>query len=92
MFKCPIPKKKLERLVVAQNNSESSMKYHAEADAMSEDLEKLLAEQNARAGWRRARGATEAGVMIAATIKSSESLKTNPSKPLASEWPPSTES
>ena len=44
-----MPKKTLEPLVVAQNNSESSMTYRAEAAAMSEDIEKLQAEQNARA-------------------------------------------
>ena len=36
LFKCPMPKKTLEPLVVAQNNSESSRKYRAEAAAMSE--------------------------------------------------------
>ena len=50
LFKCPMPKKTLEQVVfVTENNSESSMKYRAEAAAMSEDIDKLQAEQNARA-------------------------------------------
>ena len=42
-----MPKKTLEPLVVAQNKSKSSMKYRAEAAAMSEGIKKLQAEQAA---------------------------------------------
>ena len=63
-----MPKK--QALVVAQNNSESSMKYRAEPAAISELSKKLQAE------W--------AGVQTDNTIKCSESLKTNQSKPSAS--------
>ena len=48
-----MPKKTLEPLVVAQNNSESSMKYRAEAAAMSELSKKLQAEQAALFGGER---------------------------------------
>ena len=65
-----MPKKTLEPLVVAQNNSESSMKYRAEAAAMSELIKKFQAER--------------AGVQTDNTIKCSESPKTNQSKPSAS--------
>ena len=52
LFKCPMPKK--QALVVAESNRESSMKYSAEAAAMSELSKKFHAEwAAARAGGGR---------------------------------------